>query len=94
VCVFADRQVDRSPTGSGVSARLAVAAARGLVAAGQVRRVASLTGAVFTGEVVAHHRTGPFDSVTVEVGGRAHHAGTARFTFDPDDPLVGGFLLA
>lgn len=92
-CVFADRQVDRSPTGSGVSARLAVAAERGLLGAAEVRRVASLTGAVFTGEVVARHRTGPFDSVTVEVGGRAHHVGTARFTFDPDDPLVDGFLL-
>jgi proline racemase len=94
VCVFADRQVDRSPTGSGVSARLAVQHARGVAPVGTVRRFASLTAARFGGRVVAPTRVGALDAVRIEVSGRAHHVGTARFVFEADDPLVGGFLLA
>jgi proline racemase len=98
VCVFADRQVDRSPTGSGVTARTAVRHARGAVAAGEVRRFTSLTGAVFTARVVAEHAPGAHaptgvPSVVVEVGGRAHRSGTAEFVLEPDDPLREGFLL-
>src|SRR5262245_5967558 len=59
VCVFADAEVDRSPTGSGVTARLAAAAARGRARAGVVHRFRSLTGAEFTGEVRAATRCGP-----------------------------------
>ena len=98
VCVFADRQVDRSPTGSGVTARTAVRHARGAVAVGEVRRFTSLTGAVFTASVVAAHAPGTHApdgvaSVTVEVGGRAHRTGTAEFVLEDDDPLRDGFLL-
>ncbi len=98
VCVFADRQVDRSPTGSGVTARTAVRHARGAVAVGEVHRFTSLTGAVFTGAVVAahapgHHAPEGVPSVTVEVGGRAHRMGTAEFVREDDDPLRDGFLL-
>jgi proline racemase len=98
VCVFADRQVDRSPTGSGVTARTAVRHARGAVATGEVRRFSSLTGAEFTAAVVAEHAPGSHTpdgvpAVTVEVGGRAHRTGTAEFVLEDDDPLRGGFLL-
>jgi proline racemase len=93
VCVFAEREVDRSPTGSGVTARIAVQHARGLVGLGQERRFESLTGAVFTGKARAETRTGRFAAVTVEVGGRAHYTGRARFTLEPDDEIGKGFLL-
>jgi proline racemase len=98
VCVFADRQVDRSPTGSGVTARTAVRHARGLVGAGELREFASLTGAVFTASVVTEHGPGvhaPGEAlaVEVEVGGHAYRTGSATFTFDADDPLRDGFLL-
>jgi trans-L-3-hydroxyproline dehydratase len=93
VCVFADREVDRSPTGSGVTARLAVQHARGLIAAGQARRFESLTGAVFEGRVVRAARAGRFDAVIVEVAGQAHYTGTARFTLERGDALGEGFLL-
>jgi trans-L-3-hydroxyproline dehydratase len=93
VCVFADRQVDRSPTGSGVTARIAVQFDRGLIDLDQVRTFESLTGARFTGRAIERRHVGPFDAVTVEVGGRAHYVGRSRFTLDPDDPLGGGFLL-
>ena len=93
VCVFADRQVDRSPTGSGVTARIAVQVARGLLPMGVTRRFESITGSVFTGRAVSRTKVGHLDAVTVEVGGRAHYTGTARFTVEPDDLLGGGFLL-
>jgi trans-L-3-hydroxyproline dehydratase len=93
VCVFAAREVDRSPTGSGVTARIAVQHAKGLIAIGQERKFESLTDAIFTGKAVAATRIDHFDAVTVEVGGRAHYTGTARYTVEPDDMLGGGFLL-
>ncbi len=93
VCVFAAREVDRSPTGSGVIARIALQAARGLIELGERRRFESLTGAIFTGRPLTRTRAGRFEAVTVEVAGRAHYTGSARFTREPDDLLGGGFLL-
>jgi proline racemase len=93
ICVFADRQVDRSPTGSGVTARIALMHRRGQVGLGEPRRFASVTGAVFDGRPVAETRAGPWPAVVVEVKGRAHYTGEATFTLEPDDPLGGGFRL-
>jgi proline racemase len=93
VCVFAEREVDRSPTGSGVTARIALDAARGRVGLGECRRFESVTGAIFTGRALATLRAGRFDAVRVEVGGRAHYTGSARFTLEPDDAIGRGFLL-
>ena len=93
VCVFADRQVDRSPTGSGVTARLAALFARGEIGVGESRKFESLTGAQFTGEVVRTATCGPYDAAIVRVGGRAFYSGEASFTVEPDDPLASGFLL-
>jgi len=94
VCVFADREVDRSPTGSGVTARMALAAAAGEAAPGEVRRFRSLTGAVFTGEAVRPARCGDRPAVVVRVGGKAHYMGESRFTLEADDEIGRGFLLA
>lgn len=93
VCVFADRQVDRSPTGSGVTARMAVQKARGQVAVGEERRFSSLTGSVFSGCVVEDTQVGEHDAVTVLVGGRAYYTGAAAFMAEEGDPLAGGFSL-
>ena len=94
ICVFAEREVDRSPTGSGVTARMALQHARGQVRLGEERRFESVTGAVFTGRALREVRAGDFSAVTVEVGGRAHYTGRASFTLEPDDPLGAGFLLS
>ena len=93
VCVFAAREVDRSPTGSGVSARVALERARGLLPLGRVRRFESLTGAVFTGNALRDVKAGRFAATVVEVGGRAHYTGSARFTLEEGDSIGGGFLL-
>ncbi|MBI2764885.1 MAG: proline racemase family protein [Chloroflexi bacterium] len=94
ICIFAGRQIDRSPTGSGVTARMALQAARRRVRVGEERLFESCTGAVFTGKVLRDAPpVGGRKSVIVEVGGRAHQTGEARFRFNEDDPLREGFSL-
>ena len=95
VCIFAGRQIDRSPTGSGVAARMALQIARRQAGLGEPRRFESCTGAVFTGKTLRDAPpVGPRKSVIVEVGGKAHQTGEARFRFDDDDPLKEGFTLS
>ena len=93
LCVFADREVDRSPTGSGVSARVAVQVARNQLAPGQTRIFESVTGSRFSAKALDRETVGPHDAVRVEVAGRAFYTGTARFTLEAGDPLGGGFLI-
>ena len=93
VCVFADRQADRSPTGSGVTARLAAMAARGEIGAGESQQFESLTGARFTGEIVRAATCGAHEAVIARVGGKAYYSAEASFIVEQDDPLGGGFLL-
>jgi proline racemase len=95
VCIFAGRQIDRSPTGSGVSARMALQLARRQARLGDQRRFESCTGSVFTGTAVREAPpVGPRKAAIVEVGGIAYVTGDARFRFDPDDPLRDGFSLS
>lgn len=89
LCIFAEGQIDRSPTGSGVTARMALDLAKGLVAPGQMRRFISVTGGVFTAEVVAQSPEG----VIVEVGGRSHLMGRGEFIIEAEDGLGLGFDL-
>jgi trans-L-3-hydroxyproline dehydratase len=93
VCVFADREVDRSPTGSGVTARVALMAAKGAIAPDEIRRFRSITGAVFTGAVSGTVEAYPRAAVRVRVGGAAHYSGRAEFRLDEGDPLGHGFLI-
>ncbi len=93
VCVFADAQVDRSPTGSGVTARIAVQHRRRQIALGESRTFESVTGATFTGRAVREARVGDRPAVVVEVAGSAHYTGESRFTVEAGDPLGAGFLL-
>ncbi|GAA2235553.1 MULTISPECIES: proline racemase family protein [Kitasatospora] len=89
VTVFADGQIDRSPCGSGTSARLALLAAEGRLAPGEELRHESVIGTVFTGRLAG---TRP-DGVLTEITGTAHRTGEHRFLLAPDDELGTGFLL-
>lgn len=93
VCVFAERQVDRSPTGSGVTARLAAMHARGQIAPGQERLFESIIGTRFTGSVASVTPAGAHAAITARVAGRAFYSGSATFRVEDDDPLSGGFLI-
>jgi trans-L-3-hydroxyproline dehydratase len=93
ICVFANSEVDRSPTGSGVTARMAARFQRGLVQAGQVCQFESVVHSRFTGEVVETGTCGDRPAVTVKVGGQAHYTGEARYWLEPEDEIGRGFLL-
>jgi proline racemase len=93
ICVFADREVDRSPTGSGVTARLAAMQAKGSVAPGEVRVFESITGARFEGIVASVAAYGKGVAIAARVSGRAYYSGEATFIVEDDDPLGGGFLV-
>jgi trans-L-3-hydroxyproline dehydratase len=93
ICVFADAEVDRSPTGSGVTARMAARYQRGLVPSGEVCQFDSVTRARFSGEVIGTAACGDRPAVTVRVGGQAHYTGEARYWLEPGDDIGAGFLL-
>jgi len=93
ICVFAEAQVDRSPTGSGVTARIALMMARGMLAEGEAAYFESVTRTIFRGRALRPATVGSHDAVIAEVTGHAHYTGTARFTVEADDLLAGGFLL-
>ncbi|MFE7528168.1 proline racemase family protein [Kitasatospora sp. NPDC057542] len=92
VTVFADGQIDRSPCGSGTSARLAVLAAEGRLAAGEPLRHESIIGTVFTGRLLAGGDA-LGEGVVTEVTGTAHRTGEHGFVLEPGDELGTGFLL-
>src|SRR5262249_49579301 len=94
LCVFANAEVDRSPTGTGVAARLAVHHARGEVAVGETITIESILGrhSVFEGRVVQETRFGPYAGIIPEVSGRAVGTGRPELVLDPADPLGAGFL--
>ncbi|MEZ4768697.1 MAG: proline racemase family protein [Caldilineales bacterium] len=93
VCVFADGEVDRCPTGTGVSGRLALHHARGEVDIDQPIVVESIIGSRFSGRVLGATTFGPHAAVIPEVTGSAFITGHHEFLIDPDDPLRDGFLL-
>ena len=89
VAIFADGEVDRSPCGSGTSARCALLAADGSLRSGQVLRHDSIVGTTFLARVVGETAEG----VLTEVEGTAFRTGEHRFVLDPRDPLGTGFSL-
>ena len=89
VTVFADGEVDRSPCGSGTSARLALLHDEGRLATGEPLRHLSIVGSEFTGRVVEETPAG----VVTEIEGSAHLTGRHEFVLEPDDELGEGFLL-
>ena len=93
VCVFAEGEVDRCPTGSGVSARMAIHQARKQISKGQSLKIESLTGSVFSGRVHDVVQYGPYPAVIPEVEGNAFITGMHTFVLDPNDPLHEGFIL-
>lgn len=93
VTVFADGEVDRSPCGSGTSARLALLRARGELALDEPLIHESIIGSRFTGRVVEETSLAGHDAVITEVEGSAWITGYHTFVLEPDDPLGTGFLL-
>lgn len=94
VCIFADGALDRSPTGTGVSAHLALLHKRGTIPTGKKLHFESILSTQFAGTVVEETTAGGQQAIIPEVEGQAHITGHHEFLIDPDDPLRDGFLLS
>ena len=92
-CVFADRQVDRSPTGSGTAGRTAILAARGQLADGETWINESLIGTRMSARVLERTTFHGRPAVIPEVSGTAGFLGTASWVLDPADAIGQGFLV-
>jgi trans-L-3-hydroxyproline dehydratase len=93
VCIFAEGEVDRCPTGSGVSGRMAIHWAKNEIDLKEKMSVESITGSVFKGSVISEENYGPFKAVIPQVEGTAHITGRHTFCIDPNDPIKNGFIL-
>jgi len=93
VCVFAEGELDRSPTGTGVSARAALHHARGEIGLDEAFVVESILGTCMTGRAVEETSAGACSAVVPEVTGTASLTGRCEWWIDPDDPLRYGFIL-
>jgi trans-L-3-hydroxyproline dehydratase len=93
VCIFADGEVDRSATGTGVSARAALHYAKGELGLNDKITIESIIGSTMTVRVLEETKFGPHDAVIPEVSGTAAIVGENEFYFDPNDPFSRGFLL-
>ncbi len=93
VCIFANGEVDRSPTGTGVSGRLALHFARGEIRVGERILVESIIGTHFAGRVVETTTFGTLRGDHSRGRRTAHITGRHEFLIDPNDPLRDGFVL-
>lgn len=92
-CVFARAELDRSPTGTGVSGRAAIHHALGDIGLGQELVIDSIIGSTFRVRCVENTMVGGIPAVIPEVRGSAWMSGEHRFVLDPCDPLGDGFLV-
>lgn len=93
VCIFAEGEVDRSPTGTGVSGRMAIHHARGELSVGESMRIESILGSQFKASVHSKTEFGGHDAVIPEVQGKAHICGRNTWYIDERDALKHGFIL-
>ena len=93
VCIFAEGEVDRSPTGTGVSGRAAIHYARKELTLGQTMTIESILGSAFTTKVLEETSFGDYPAVIPEVSGTAHLTGKHQFWIDPNDVLQKGFIF-
>jgi proline racemase len=93
VTVFANGEVDRSPCGSGTSARLAILDRTGELPRGRTLVHSSVIGTEFEARVTSETTVGPHSAVITEVAGSACVTGFHEFVLEPWDPLGEGFLM-
>lgn len=93
VCVFAEGEVDRCPTGTGVSGRAAIHHQRGELRRNEPMVIESIIGSRFTTTISETTTFGSYQAIRPTVAGRTFITGRHTFVIDPDDPFGDGFLL-
>ena len=91
--VCGDGQVDRSPCGTGTSAKLATLYAKSELKIGESFVYESILGTMFKGEITKETRVGNYQAIIPKVTGSAYITGFNQFLVDPKDSLKNGFLL-
>ena len=86
-------KLDRSPTGTGVSARMAVLHAKGQMGADMTYRARSIIDSEFVGRITGKTKVGSLDAIIPTVEGRAWIVGTRQLMLDPDDPWPQGYRV-
>lgn len=86
-------KIDRSPTGTAVSARMAVLAARGKMTVGQTLTATSIIGSQFSGRIAGRAKLGDTPAIIPEISGRGWITGVHQHMLDPDDPWPEGYRL-
>lgn len=92
--VVAPTGLDRSPCGTGTSARMADLFAKGKMKVGDELVHESLIGTLFRGRIVGETSVGEYPAIIPEVAGNAYITGFQQIVAEPDDPLKKGFLLS
>jgi len=92
--VVAPGRLDRSATGTGLSARMAALHARGLMRTGDAMTHASVIGSTFDGRIVSETEVGGRPAIVPAIRGSAWITGIAQVTVDPTDPFPEGYLLS
>jgi proline racemase len=87
-------KVDRSPTGTAVSARMALMHAKGLMTVGQELMATSIIGSQFNGKIIETTQVNGHPAVIPQISGRGWITGTHQHMLDPDDPWPEGYKLS
>jgi trans-L-3-hydroxyproline dehydratase len=93
-CIVAPGRSDRSPTGTGTSARMAILAARGQMKVGDAMTHASIIGSQFHGRIAASASVGGRFAIIPTICGRAWLTGLSQYLIDPDDPYQEGYVIS
>ncbi|CAG5134020.1 unnamed protein product [Candidula unifasciata] len=94
VCIFADSETDRSPCGSGTSARIALMYHRGHLSLGQSHTFRSgVTGSEFQGRPLKEARVDDKQAVITEIQGQGYYTGRSVLSLEQNDKLGRGFLV-
>lgn len=93
ITIYAEGAVDRSPCGTGTSAKLSCLYTEGNIPLDEPYVHESVIGTTFTGRLIGETQVGLFPAVETEISGRGFITGFHQFVVDPDDPTSGGFLV-
>ncbi len=93
-CVIAPGRMDRSPTGTGLSARLAVLQAKGILGMGDTLTHESIIGSRFDGRIEEVTKVGPLAAVVPSIRGRAWITGFSNYVLDSSDPYPEGYRIS
>jgi proline racemase len=93
VCVINPGKLDRSPTGTGVSALMAVMHSRGIMSVGETFVGRSIIGSTFRGHIISETVVGDHVAVIPTISGQGYIYGTSQFYVDPSDPWPLGYRV-